>query len=164
MMNKILISACLAGFSVRYNGSNKSTVRHYLDQWQQEQRLIVFCPELAAGFPTPRPSTEIIPTQSRNEVIASGARVVEETGSDVTEHYILGAWLALEMAQRHRCQFALLTDGSPSCGSQTVYSGHFNGETVAGNGVTAELLRSRGLEVFSDGEILSLIERVNQVG
>ncbi|MFP1960206.1 DUF523 domain-containing protein [Lonsdalea quercina] len=163
-MNKILISACLAGFPVRYNGSDKSTVRRYLGQWQHEQRLVVFCPELAAGFSTPRPSAEIIPTRSRHEVITSGARVVEETGGDVTEHYILGAWLALEMAREHQCRFALLTDGSPSCGSQTIYSGHFNGETVAGRGVTAELLRSKGIEVFSDREILTLIERVNQIG
>lgn len=163
-MNKILISACLAGFPVRYNGSEKKTVLRFLDRWQREQRLVVFCPELAAGFPTPRPSAEIIPSHSRNAVIASGARVVEDTGSDVTEQYVLGAWLALEMAQQHHCRFALLTDGSPSCGSRTIYTGDFNGETVAGNGVTAELLRSKGLEVFSDGEILSLIERVNQVG
>lgn len=164
LMNKILISACLAGFPVRYNGSDKKTVQRYLDRWQREQRLIIFCPELAAGFSTPRPPAEIIPTQRRRTVIASGARVVEETGDDVTEQYLLGAWLALEMAQQHNCRFALLTDGSPSCGSQTIYSGHFNGETVAGSGVTAELLRSKGVEVFSDREILSLIERINQVG
>ncbi|MFP1731224.1 DUF523 domain-containing protein [Lonsdalea quercina] len=163
-MNKILISACLAGFPVRYNGSDKSTVRRYLGQWQREQRLVVFCPELAAGFSTPRPSAEIIPTRRRHAVITSGARVVEETGGDVTERYILGAWLTLEMAREHHCRFALLTDGSPSCGSQTIYSGHFNGETLAGHGVTAELLRSKGIEVFSDREILTLIERVNQVG
>ncbi|UYA60993.1 1 YbbK [Pectobacterium sp. F1-1] len=52
-MSNILISACLSGFPVRYNGTKKKSIDDYLTQWRQQARLITFCPELAAGFPTP---------------------------------------------------------------------------------------------------------------
>ncbi|MDY4388828.1 DUF523 domain-containing protein [Pectobacterium aroidearum] len=159
-MSNILISACLSGFPVRYNGTEKKSVGGYLAQWRQQERLITFCPELAAGFSTPRPSAEIIPATGGNSVITAGAKVVEATGADVTERYILGAWLALQMAQQHNCRFALLTEGSPSCGSRVIYSGRFDGSQTAGSGVTAELLRRHGIDVFSDREIEQLIERV----
>ncbi|MBG0751898.1 MULTISPECIES: DUF523 domain-containing protein [Pectobacterium] len=159
-MSNILISACLSGFPVRYNGTEKKSVGGYLAQWRQQKRLITFCPELAAGFSTPRPSAEIIPATCGNSVITAGAKVVEATGADVTERYILGAWLALQMAQQHNCRFALLTEGSPSCGSRIIYSGLFDGSQTAGSGVTAELLRRHGIDVFSDREIEQLIERV----
>jgi uncharacterized protein YbbK (DUF523 family) len=51
MMNKILVSACLMGFKVRYNGSEKARMNEQLARWQQEQRLVIHCPELAAGLP-----------------------------------------------------------------------------------------------------------------
>ncbi|MBJ7221146.1 MULTISPECIES: DUF523 domain-containing protein [unclassified Brenneria] len=159
-MKNILISACLSGFTVRYNGSAKKSVEAYLAQWRQQSRLVTFCPELAAGFATPRPCAEIHPSREGNAVIAQGARVIEATGADVTERYILGAWLTLQMAKQHACRFALLTEGSPSCGSNVIYSGRFDGTQVPGNGVTAELLRTHGIEVFSDNEIDRLIERV----
>ncbi|GKW10535.1 MULTISPECIES: DUF523 domain-containing protein [Pectobacterium] len=159
-MSNILISACLSGFPVRYNGTEKKSVGDYLAQWRQQARLITFCPELAAGFSTPRPSAEIIPVFGDRSVIKAGARVVEATGNDVTARYILGAWLTLQMAQQHNCRFALLTEGSPSCGSNIIYSGQFDGSQMAGSGVTAELLRHHGIEVFSDCEIERLIERV----
>ncbi|WJV60909.1 DUF523 domain-containing protein [Pectobacteriaceae bacterium C52] len=161
-MSKILISACLAGFPVRYNESDKKTVSEYLDIWHKENRLVTFCPELAAGFPTPRPSAEIIPALSGRAVITQGARVIESSGTDVTEKYILGAWLALKMAKEHDCRFALLTEGSPSCGSQRVYNGQFNGQTTAGYGVVAELLLIHGIEVFAEHNISALVQRVSE--
>lgn len=55
MINKILVSACLMGFRVRYNGSEKAKAMAQLSRWQAEQRLVIHCPELAAGLPVPRP-------------------------------------------------------------------------------------------------------------
>lgn len=50
MINKILVSACLMGLKVRYNGKEKAQMTHQLARWQQEQRLVIHCPELAAGY------------------------------------------------------------------------------------------------------------------
>lgn len=160
MQPKILISACLAGFKVRYNASHKTVVNSTLERWQQEGRLVVCCPELAAGFSTPRPPAEIAAAANGAEVIARRARVIDADGNDVTEPYLLGAHLALDTARLHNCRFALLSDRSPSCGSQTIYDGSFGGQTQPGSGVTAELLRQNGIEVFSEHQVERLIARV----
>ncbi|WP_156293767.1 DUF523 domain-containing protein [Serratia oryzae] len=160
MPPKILVSACLAGFKVRYNASHKTVANPTLERWQQEGRWVICCPELAAGFSTPRPPAEIAAAANGAEVIAGKARVIDADGNDVTEPYLLGAHLALNTARLHDCRFALLSDRSPSCGSQTIYDGSFGGQTQPGSGVTAELLRQNGIEVFSEHQIETLIARV----
>ncbi|WP_312738202.1 DUF523 domain-containing protein, partial [Atlantibacter hermannii] len=79
MKNKILVSACLMGFRVRYNGSDKANVIAQLARWQQEQRLVIHCPELAAGLPVPRPPAEIIAADGQ-DVMFGQARIMENTG------------------------------------------------------------------------------------
>ncbi len=58
-MEKILISACLHGLPVRYDGKDNLLTDSLLQQWQQQDRLIVLCPEVSGGLPTPRPPAEI---------------------------------------------------------------------------------------------------------
>ena len=52
MKSKILVSACLMGFQVRYNGSEKARLADVLARWQRDGRLVIHCPELAAGLPS----------------------------------------------------------------------------------------------------------------
>jgi len=113
MVNRILISACLMGLKVRYNGSEKAPMMAHLLRWQKEQRLVIHCPELAAGLPIPRSPAEIFFADGK-DVMRERARIIENTGNDVTEHYQLAAWLALRTAQESGCTAALLTDGSPT--------------------------------------------------
>jgi uncharacterized protein YbbK (DUF523 family) len=160
MQNKILVSACLMGFKVRYNGSEKATLQETLARWKQEKRLVVHCPELAAGLITPRPPAEIV-AGNGHDVMQGNARIVENTGQDVTAHYQLAAWLALETAQREQCCAALLTDSSPTCGSQVIYDGTFSGTQVEGKGVAATLLEAHGIKVFSHAQIPQLIAWMN---
>ena len=61
-----------------------------LARWQQEQRLVIHCPELAAGLPVPRPPAEIMSADGKN-VMHGQARIMENTGQDVTAHYQLAA-------------------------------------------------------------------------
>lgn len=155
MINKILVSACLMGFKIRYNGSEKAQINEQLARWQKEQRLVIHCPELAAGLPTPRPPAEIIAANGK-DVMHGGARIIENTGQDVTEHYQLAAWLALRTAQESGCTAALLTDGSPTCGSQFIYDGTFSGQHKPGMGVAASLLSENGIAVFSEKQFAEL--------
>ncbi|WP_426617070.1 DUF523 domain-containing protein [Raoultella sp. R2A007] len=156
MKSKILVSACLMGFQVRYNGSGKAQLAGMLARWQQDNRLVIHCPELAAGLPTPRLSAEIVSAQGA-EVMQGRAQIVESSGQDVTAHYQLAAWLALRAAQESGCDAALLTDGSPTCGSQFIYDGTFSGQRKPGSGVAAALLREHGITVFSDGQVPQLL-------
>lgn len=152
MKSKILISACLMGFKVRYNGSEKTPLNAVLSRLQEEQRLVVHCPELAAGMPVPRPPAEIV-FANGDAVMQGRAKVHEKTGNDATAHYQLAAWLALRAAQEAGCVVALLTDGSPTCGSQFIYDGTFSGKRHPGMGVATALLRQHGITVFSDQQL-----------
>jgi len=160
MKTKILVSACLMGFKVRYNGSEKQAIEETLARWQQEGRLVIHCPELAAGLPVPRLPAEINGGNGM-DVMQGAARIQESDGTDVTEHYQLAAWLALRAAQEAGCGAALLTDGSPTCGSSTIYDGSFRGQRQRGMGVAAALLAEHGVKVFSEQELPALVAWVN---
>lgn len=80
MKNKLLVSACLMGFQVRYNGSEKAQLAATLSRWQQAGRLVIHCPELAAGLPTPRLPAEIL-GGTGGDVLAGRARIVEATAA-----------------------------------------------------------------------------------
>lgn len=153
---KVLVSACLLGRPVRYNGSAKTLENALLDRWISEGRVVSVCPEVIAGLPTPRPPAEIAHGASGAAVIERDGSIVEADGTDVTEAYLAGARIALEHATRHDCRYALLTDGSPSCGGSFIYDGSFQGRRIDGEGVTAALLRQHGIAVFSQAEISSL--------
>ncbi len=145
------------GFKVRYDGSEKAQLIDQLRRWQKEQRLVIHCPELAAGLPTPRPPAEIVSGDNKTQ-----DRIIEITGKDVTEHYQLGAWLALRTAQNAGCTAALLTDGSPTCGSQFIYDGSFSGRRKSGMGVAASLLSAHGIAVFSENNLADLIAWIDE--
>lgn len=149
---RVLISACLMGKPVRYNGSALSVSDEIIKRWQDEGRLVLVCPELAAGMPVPRPPAEI--QQGNGEAVLQGvARVIEQWGNDVSREFLQGAYQTLEVAQKHNCTLAILTEGSPSCGSSHIYDGHFNGTHRTGQGVTTALLRRHGITVFSQHQL-----------
>lgn len=163
---KILISACLLGQPVRYDGrSNEQKMQpfqHTLQQWQQAGWLVPVCPETAGGLPTPRPAAEIIAADGA-QVLAGKAQVKSVDGADFTAAFIAGAEKALQQAQQSNATFALLAARSPSCGSQGIYDGSFNGRLRAGMGVTAALLEQHGIRCFSPENVTELQVLVNSL-
>ncbi|WP_018915912.1 DUF523 domain-containing protein [Vreelandella zhanjiangensis] len=153
-MEKVLVSACLLGRKVRYDGHAVSVSESILDQWRAEGRVISVCPEVDAGMSIPRAPAEIFAGDGYG-VWAEAAAVVEASGSDVTDYFKKGAQLALALCQKHNIRVAVLTENSPSCGSSAIYDGSFTGRKIAGAGVTAALLRDNGIEVFSQYTIES---------
>lgn len=145
---KVLVSACLLGRPVRYDGSSKSLNNEHISRWAAEGRVISVCPEMLAGLPTPRPPAEIAGGQSGAAVLSGDAVILEAGGRDVTATYVEGARAALALASRHGCQYALLMDGSPSCGVSFIYDGSFTGRRQSGDGATAALLRQHKIQVF----------------
>ena len=160
MTGKILVSACLMGHAVRYDGRSKSLVHPAIDRWREEGRLVTICPEMSAGMAVPRSPAEIAGGATGEDVLAGTARVMEITGGDVTEGFRQAAENALALARETGCRYALLIDGSPSCGSGFIYDGSFSGGRHPGNGVTAALLKRAGIEVYSDREIEMLVKRI----
>ncbi len=158
---KILVSACLMGHAVRYDGQAKPLVHPALDRWRGEGRLVMICPEMSAGMPVPRPPAEIAEGKVGADVLSGIARVLESQGGDVTDGFLQAAENALALARETGCSYALLIDGSPSCGSGFIYDGSFTGLRLPGEGVTAALLRTNGIRVFSDKEIDALVALID---
>ncbi|MGI9624118.1 MAG: DUF523 domain-containing protein [Acidimicrobiales bacterium] len=151
-MRKVLVSGCLNGRPIRFNSTNVAVESDIWDRWESEGRLVAFCPELAAGFPVPRAPAEIVGSTA-SVVLEGRGRVEEDNGTVVTDMFVAGARSAAQRAMAEGCVVAVLTDGSPSCGTTYTYDGTFTGGTVEGMGVTAQLLQNHGLRVFPEGQI-----------
>ena len=151
MSPKVLVSRCLLGHRVRYDGGASGPYPQ-LAQWQAEGRVIALCPEVAGGLPTPRAAAEI-PGGQGVEVLAGKAAVITTEGEDVTEAFVSGARQALALVERHGIRIAILKANSPSCGNRLTYDGSFRGVKVEGQGVTAALLTRAGVQVFSELEL-----------
>ena len=150
-MIRILVSACLLGERVRYDGGDARLDDPRLERWLSEGRLIALCPEVEGGLGTPRPPAEIRDGDGR-AVLDGLAEVVTRDGEAVTDAFVRGAEDALAAARAGNARLAILTERSPSCGSSRIYDGTFSGVTREGSGVTTALLEKHGIRVFSPSE------------
>ncbi|MBK5461643.1 MULTISPECIES: DUF523 domain-containing protein [unclassified Peribacillus] len=150
----ILVSSCLAGLEVRYNGTHSLDNR--ILRLLEEKKAITVCPELLGGFSTPREPAEIIGGDGE-DVLNGKAKIIEKSGRDVTDLYIKGANLTLNKAQEAGATLVVLKEDSPSCGSSTIYNGGFKGKKKVGNGVTAALLKRHGFTVTSEGKLFEFL-------
>lgn len=150
-LSKILISACLLGQPVRYDGQSKYVDNTVLELWRDEDMLVPVCPEVSGGLPVPRPAGEI--QGVADDVLTGRALVTTADNEDVSHFYIRGAQHALNLCQQHNIHVAILKENSPSCGSTNVSDGSFSKNYIPGEGVTARLLRQNGILVFSENEI-----------
>ena len=141
----LLVSACLLGVCCRYDGESKPNA----DVIALRDRFVLLpiCPEEDGGLPTPRTPSERV-----------GDRVLMRDGRDVTKNYMKGAELALERARTFGCTAAILKARSPSCGKGKIYDGSFSGALTDRDGVTAELLASHGIKVYTEEEIVCLLK------
>lgn len=148
----ILVSSCLAGLEVRYNGTHslENKIRKLVD----EKKAVTVCPELLGGFLTPREPAEVTGGDGA-DVLDGMAKVVEKSGKDVTELYIKGAYAALEQALKLNATIVVLKENSPSCGSSLIYNGEFNGKKRAGDGVASALLKRNGFTVISEEQFVN---------
>ncbi|TDQ53217.1 DUF523 domain-containing protein [Actinorugispora endophytica] len=152
-MERILVSACLMGRAVRYDGGAKPSGHAVFLRWREEGRLVPFCPEVAGGLPVPRPPAEIEGARGARAVLEGEARIRTPEGADVTEFFLAGARAALRRARDHGVRLALLKEGSPSCGVHRIYDGTFTGAKTPGAGVTTLLLQDHGIDVFTENEL-----------
>lgn len=160
-MEKILVSACLLGQRVRYDGGSHGPF-DLLRQWQAEGRLVALCPEVSGGLPTPRPPAEI-PGGQGAAVLDRRVAVVTVGGADVSAAFLAGAQAALRTVSEQGLRLAVLKARSPSCGNQQNYDGSFSGTLVDGEGVTAAALRRAGVQVFNEQQLDAAAEALGQL-
>ena len=136
-----LISACLIGENVKYDGTNN--VHQVAKALYESGQAIPVCPEVLGGLSTPRIPSEIVNDQ-----------VVSKAGVNVTPYFQLGAQKTLETALKHNVKTAILQERSPSCGVHKIYNGQFDGTLIDGQGVTTSLLEQHGIRVITIDEFI----------
>lgn len=136
-----VISRCLAGYPCRYDGKSKG-VPEIMELSEKEEVLLV-CPEVMGGLPTPR-----IPSEIRE------GRVVNREGQDVTEAFVKGAEKAMALCREKGCSAAILKADSPSCGIGRIHNGLFDGGYKAENGIFAEMVLQAGIPAMTEKEYL----------
>lgn len=144
-MEKILISACLVGDKVRFDG--KSSCNPLIEELLKKYDLVPFCAEVEGGLSTPR-----IPSERKK------GRVINAKGKDVTTNYNKGAELALNICLYLGIKIAILKEGSPSCGVKEIYDGYFQNRKIKGEGVLTETLKRKGIRVISSEDIESFLK------
>jgi uncharacterized protein YbbK (DUF523 family) len=143
----IVVSSCLAGLKVRYNGTH--CLDEKISQLVDEKKAVTICPELLGGFSTPREPAEIAGGDGY-DVLDEKVKVVDQSGNDVTELYLKGAYAAFQTVKDLNATLVVLKENSPSCGSSMIYDGQFSGTKVSGDGVTSALLKRNGIQVISE--------------
>lgn len=140
-----IVSACLAGISSRYDGTNledEDIVRLLLSG-----EAIPLCPEQLGGLPTPR--VRIYFKNGDGKDIVAGlndVRAIGSDGLDYTENLVRGAREVLKIAKLINAKGVIFKDSSPSCGVRHVW---VESERVKGWGVTTAILKRNGINVMS---------------
>lgn len=157
MKNKLLVSACLMGFQVRYNGSEKAQLAATLSRWQQAGRLVIHCPELAA-WPAYAPTAAW-----RSSAVPAAMCLPDGRGSwkatAATSPNIISwppGWRSAPPGKRAVRQRYSPTAALPAAASLSMTVPFADGAKRAA-GVAADLLRAHGITVFSDGQIPQLL-------
>ena len=142
-MNKVLISSCLLGENVKYDGGNNSILEEKFIQKLQKSNLIVsVCPEVEGGLSTPR-----VPVEIQN------TRAINKEGDDKTDEFNQGAVKTLKRAKQNGIKMAIMKSRSPSCGKDKIYDGSFSKTLIKDSGITAKLLKAHAIKIFTENEL-----------
>ena len=140
---KILISSCLLGNNVKYDGTHNSVIENlFIEKLIKLDMLIAICPEVDGGLPTPRPKAEIF-----------NKKVINIEKIDVTKQFLSGAKKTCEIAKKNSVKIAILKSKSPSCGKDFIYDGSFTKTLINGDGIAVEALKKIGIQIFSEKEL-----------
>ena len=145
-MEKLLISSCLIGNNTKYNGKNNYIKE--IEQLKLKYELIPICPEVLGGLSIPRDPSEI-----------NNDKVISINNKDVTKEFNIGANKALNIALLNNIKYALLKDGSPSCGNTYIYDGTFKNNKIDGMGITTKLLKSHNIKIYNENNFNELLKK-----
>ena len=131
----LLISACLLGEPVRYDGKSRpqpqlvESFRHYCE-------ITAICPEVGAGLPVPRPPVQLVDSQQQLHALG-----VEEKGLDVTDTLVN---FAHKLAQLPPAHGMIVKSRSPSCGfGSTPIFNRSREQIRVGNGLFSQTIRQQ---------------------
>ncbi len=155
---RILSSACLLGEMCGADGTSYGEYPSVLKLLQYKNvKLIPFCPEnYILGTPRETPDCE---GGTGDDVLNGTAKVITQTGKDITSEMIRASLKMLEIAQENNVELAVMMDSSGACGSQVIYNGSRFSENPRyqiGMGVCAAQLKRNGFNIISQRDYASL--------
>jgi len=122
------------GLATRYDGRSKGSIRCQKIIRDRGCLWVPVCPEQLGGLSTPRVAAAITGDNGA-EVHKGTAKVITKEGRDVSDNFLRGAHMVLDIAQKLGASTVFLKAKSPSCGVSSPL------------GVTAALLREHGLKL-----------------
>lgn len=146
----ILVSACLLGDNVKYNGKNNLIPN--LDDKLKDFNIIKVCPEILANLGCPRDPIEI----KSNKVITSN-------NIDVTPNINLAISKILNLVKINNIKYAVLKESSPTCGVNTIYDGNFSHTKIKGSGMLTRTLIKNNVLVFNEFQIDELLIKLRHL-
>lgn len=146
----IIVSSCLLGISARYDGGHNAS--ELLLRYAGRGCFLPLCPEQLGGLSTPRQPAEITGGDGQ-DVLAGRARVIGQSGVDLTAAFTRGAEQLLTIVRTFPVTAAILKARSPSCGVGRIYDGSFSHTQTAGSGVAAVVLAALGLPLYTEETI-----------
>ncbi len=159
---KILVSSCLLGEDVKYDGTNSSialnpkfsfSLKELFMDILCDNEIYSFCPEVAGGLGVPRVPAEIV---KRYKPFI----VENQNAEDVTINFLLGAKKALDLCKEENIKVALMKANSPSCGNLKIYDGTFSNNLIDSQGLTVKLLKENEIEVFNENQLQELVKYI----
>lgn len=155
---RVMISACLAGRTCGYDGTNNGEYPQLHKLLQSPLiRMVPFCPE-EYSFGSPREMCDIYGGNGL-DVLEGRAKVLTPSGADWTEGLVNAAERMYELAIKEKVEFAIMMDISAACGSTVIYDGNRFSENKVyqtGMGVCAARLVKGGVRVFSQRDFAYL--------
>lgn len=148
-METVIISACLVGDKVRYDGRGK--YNPLVKEILQKYNLLPFCPEVEGGLSIPRVSSEI-----------KNGEVFNKEGKNVTRNFLEGAKKGAMVADYSHVRKAILQERSPSCGVHQIHDGEFKGNLIDGKGIFTQKLIDKGIEVYTIEEFYDKFIKENE--
>jgi uncharacterized protein YbbK (DUF523 family) len=147
-LKNILVSDCLLGSRVRYDGNHCSLGKSKIHLLKENFNIIAICPEVMSGMSVPREPIEI-----------KNSKVIKQDQTDITSSFDRVFKYLENLLNEKDIKYAVLKDFSPSCGSTFIYDGSFSGVKIPGNGLITSYLKKQNVEIFNEDNLDELFQK-----
>lgn len=139
----LLVSSCLLGNNVRYDGKNCKIDN--IDLLENNFTIIPICPEFdVLGCP-------------RNPIEIKNNEVIDKDNNNYTTLIKKKIASIINLCKENDVKYALLKEKSPTCGSHFIYDGTFSRKLIQGSGLLVSELKKLHIQIFNEDEVLKLL-------
>ena len=139
----LLVSSCLLGNNVRYDGKNCKI--NCINLLENNFTIIPICPEFdVLGCP-------------RNPIEIKNNEVIDKDNNNYTTLIKKKIASIINLCKENDVKYALLKEKSPTCGSHFIYNGTFSRKLIQGSGLLVSELKKLHIQIFNENEVLKLL-------